>query len=179
VAVLGRAGAELHGMQPVPGHEVHAAAWTVSVSIGCEVRAVVEQPGQLNGAVGQVGGHRDASGLQLDAKLLVRGGFGPVLANPLGRVLTCGPVPDRGHHLLQGIGVVLEFREQGELVESQLAGQLTGRLPGCSGEAACLQGLLDLLRLQAGGLAQPGPGGARFVGGEQRGGFLDGVKFRR
>ena len=37
-----------------------------------------------------------------------------------------------------------------------------------------MQGLLDLLRLPAGGLAQPGPGGARFVRGEQRGGFLDG-----
>ena len=128
--MLGRAGAVVHGMQPVPGHEVHAAAWTVSVSLGGEIRTVVEQPGQMDSTLGQPVGHRDASGFQLGAELLVLGGFGAVLADPLGGVFAVRPVPDRGHHLLQGIGVVLEFREQGELVESQLAGQLPGRLRG-------------------------------------------------
>jgi hypothetical protein len=92
------------------------------VSIGREIHKIVKQPGQMDSTLGQPGGHRDASGFQLGAELLVRGGVGAVLADPLGGVFAGGPVPDRGHHLLQSAGVVLEFGQQGELVEGELAG---------------------------------------------------------
>ncbi len=173
MAVGGRAGAVVHRVQPAPGREEHPPARAVRVRFGGEIVAVVDQGDQPDRPVGQVVGDGYSSRFEFGAQPLMLGGLGPVLADPLRGVLDGVPVTQRRHDLLHGGRVTIEFRQQGKLIQGQLAGQLTGRLPGLPGHRPHRQRGLDILSLAAGGLTDPRPARTSLMRGEQRRRFLD------
>ena len=105
-------------------------------------------------------------------QLLVLGGFGLVLADPLGHVLDGVPIAQRRDDLLHGGRVAVELGQQRELVQGQLTGQLPGRLLGLARHPADRQRGPDVLGFAAGGLADPGLARPSLVRREQRRRFL-------
>ncbi len=168
----GGVGAVEHRGPPVVAAEERPMPGAVAVVIRGQVVTVVRQAGQQRRPRHDLIGHRAARGLQLGAGPLALGRLGPVLADPLRRVLHRIPVGDGPQQVLHGVRIRLKFGEERQLVQGELTVQAGDLLTGPGGNTAGGQRRLDLVWFAARGLADPGPGGARLVRGEQRGRLL-------
>ena len=101
------------------------------------------------------------------------GGFGAVLPDPLGDVLDGVPMSYRLDDLRDRSGIAVELCQQGQLIQGELTGQLTGGGAGLGGDPAGLQGCLDRSALRPVDLRSRVLVAPASLGGEQRRGLFD------